>query len=178
MLWALFWKLFREKQDKIKEQLTEKEKGFVNETRQRLSHPIRLRQNFFSKNEYKLYKCLDEIVQNTEEVDLFAKTRWEDVWNSKRGNEYHRYRGFLKSRHVDFLILRSTTNRPYILIELTDRSHARPDRKERNERLEQFCEDTGLHLLWIKTKSQYDQEGIRKKIRECLKSKEVVVCHM
>ena len=155
-----------------------KKRRFASDTQQGLSHPIYLKQKFFSNNEYKLYKCLDEIVQNTEGVDLFAKTRWEDIWNAERGDEHQRYRGFLRSRHVDFLILRSNTNKPYILIELTDSSHARPDRAERNERLEQFCEDTGLHLLWIKTKPYYDQEEIRKKIRECLQSEEVVVCHI
>ena len=149
----------------------------IGEPSERKRHPIYLKDHFFSHNEYRLYQCLDKITQEMENADLFAKTRWEDIWNAERGTEHERYRGFLKSRHIDFLLLDSETGKVRILIELTDSSHERPDRVKRNKRLEQFCEDTRTRLLWIKTRSHYDTENIKEQIEKCLDDKASTICH-
>ena len=134
-----------------------------------LGHPIRQRY-FFSVNEKRLYACLREIVGEISYADvaLFSKVRWEDIWSAERGGERMRYRGFLRSRHIDFIILNVKKNRPAILIELNDKSHRRPDRQERDRRLREFCEDTGMPLLIIRARSRYDPAEIRRKIKECM----------
>ena len=134
----------------------------------RTPHPIRLTQRFFGKYESKLYTTLKEIIDNTEGVELFAKVRWEDIWNELGGETRIQYRGFLKSRRVDFVIVKGNT--PYLIVEIKEGRN-----KEREERIREFCEDTNLHLLFVQPKEQYETEEIKKGLRDCLEQKEMVL---
>ena len=142
---------------------------------ERERHPISLNPYFLSRDEYKLYKVLYEILHENTKYDLVSKTRWEDIWKAQKGQNNMRYRGFLRSRHVDFLLIGTEQGCPIkMIIELNDRSHKRKDRQERDQRLKHFCEDTGIHLLIINSRDSYDVEVIKSKLNKCMNSKEVV----
>lgn len=138
-------------------------------TRHKTEHPIYQR-DFFSTNEMRLYTCLREIVDEITHTDvaLLSKVRWEDIWRAKKGDTEWQYRGFLRSRHIDFVILNVEENRPAILIELNDKSHLSQKVQERDNRLKEFCASTNTPILFIQTKSNYDKEEIKKEIKECL----------
>ena len=66
-----------------------------------------------------------------------------------------------------------------ILIELNDSSHNQPKVKVRDQRLREFSEDTGIHLLVVKSKPHFNKkytEYIKKHIDRCLSAKDIVYC--
>ncbi len=130
-------------------------------------HPIVIRE-FFSRAEYRLWHCLRQVVRYQSNTDLLSKVRWEDVWQAKRGPMHMKYRGFLRSRHVDYALYDRTKNRILLLIELNDRSHQQPDRKERDERLKEFCLETGMPLLILYPSKYFDQDYIRQRIEKAI----------
>ena len=140
--------------------------------------PIRVKDYFFTRNEYKLYKILYSIINEKPDYELVSKVRWEDIWNVQKGAyQYKRYRGYLRSRHIDFVILsREQGCAIKILIELNDSSHNYYQTIERDERLKKFCEYTELHLMIIKTSRFYDEEKIKENLNKCIQSKEVFIC--
>ena len=140
--------------------------------------PIKVKDYFFTRNEYKLYKILYSIINEKPDYELISKVRWEDIWNvPKKSKERARYRGYLRSRHIDFVILsREQGCAIKILIELNDSSHNYSKTIDRDERLKKFCEYTELHLMIIKTSRFYDEEKIKKNLNKCIQSKEVFIC--
>lgn len=135
----------------------------------RMKHPIHKRY-FFSANEQRLFECLQQILANSPNQDahLLAKVRWEDIIGADMGAQWKRYRGYLKSRHIDFVILDTKTNIPSCLIELNDSTHRNPSVMERDNRLQEFCDNTDTPLLFLRTQGYYDPEDIKEKINECI----------
>ena len=134
-----------------------------------------------TQNEAKLYECLYELLNTKNDWELFSKVRWEDIWGVEKGHgindvTYNRYRGFLRSRHVDFLIMNRKDMNPAILIELNDSSHDSESVIARDNRLKDYCQSTNLHIIFINTRPVYDCDIIREKLNECFKAKETIVC--
>ena len=102
---------------------------------------------------------------------MFAKVRWEDIWNAHSGKTRIQYRGFLKSRRVDFVIVKIKENKPSLIIELIERK----EYPERTQRLKEFCRDTGIPLLLIRTKEQYKKEEVRAWLKQCLEGEDLVL---
>ena len=140
--------------------------------------PIKVKDYFFTRNEYKLYKILYSIINEKPDYELISKVRWEDIWNvPKYSKESARYRGYLRSRHVDFVVLsREQGCSIKILIELNDSSHNYSKTIERDNRLKKFCKYTELHLMIIKTSRFYDEEKIKENLNKCIQRKEVFIC--
>lgn len=64
---------------------------------------------------------------------ICPKVRLEDIVAAQgEGRERLRLRGYVKSRHVDFLLVDSDW-RPCLVVEIDGSSHRRPDRRERDE---------------------------------------------
>ena len=134
-------------------------------------HPIHLKEKFFGKYDLSLYRCLHSITNDIEGVEVFTKVRWEDVWNAQAGAQRARYRGFLKSRRVDFIIVKTNENKPSIIIEIQKGK----GQEERKQRLKEFCKDTNLHLLFVQSKEYYNKEELKVVIKQCLEGKEMVL---
>ena len=133
-------------------------------------HPISKKSSLLTPNEMKLCKCLDEILENDQTFRLFAKVRWEDIWRANKGETLPQYRGFLKARHVDFLLVYRDTMESAMVIELMDRSHTGKKARERDARLKEFCDDTNLAFLALPTQPRYDTILIKEQIWKALKS--------
>ena len=118
------------------------------------------------------------IINEKPDYELISKVRWEDIWNvPKYSKESARYRGYLRSRHVDFVVLsREQGCSIKILIELNDSSHNYSKTIERDNRLKKFCKYTELHLMIIKTSRFYDEEKIKENLNKCIQRKEVFIC--
>ncbi len=142
------------------------------------SIPITLKDYFFTANEYKLYKILYSIINEKPEYELVSKVRWEDIWNAQKGDkEFNRYRGYLRSRHIDFVILSREQGCPIkILIELNDRSHRYQKAVERDDRLKKFCKHTKIHLMIVNSSRIYDEAKIKENLNKCIRSKVVFIC--
>ena len=81
------------------------------------------KKNLFTKNEYKFYMQLSKIATE-EKLKVFPKVRLEDFIETtiEDPKAKLKYRGYIKSRHVDFLICNEKLN-ILAAIELDDPSH-------------------------------------------------------
>lgn len=86
-----------------------------------------------------------------------------------------RYRNEL-FRIVDFLVT-DPTYRPTFVIEVNDRTHLNPDRRERDEKVQKICEEAGIPVLTLWASYGVNQEYIKERIDEILASLPVARVH-
>ena len=123
-----------------------------------------------------LYEVKPSIVTANEKQYLAA------IQNSV-GNEYYvlpqvslaaiinrtdaaRYRNEL-FRNVDFLVT-DLNYKPRLIVEINDQTHNTPDRRKRDERVAQICEEAGMPLLRLWTSYGVNENYIREKVTEKL----------
>lgn len=127
-----------------------------------------VKKNLLTKTEYAFWKKLQEALTPHGYL-ICPKVRMEDflgITNAK-GKEYSRFRGYIKSRHVDFIICDGDL---HILagLELDDSSHDKKEAKETDEFKDGVFETIGIPLYRVKvSEKQYD-----KRIAEILKDLE------
>ncbi len=109
-----------------------------------------------TKTEYAFYKVLRKYTDR-HNLLICPKVRMEDFIKVTAKKNYARYRGYIKSRHVDFIICDNDLN---ILcgIELDDSSH----NTEKAQEIDKFKNNTfkaiEIPLYRIKTSSNYNEE--------------------
>jgi len=113
----------------------------------RLNSKYRKRFNFLTPSEKRYFKQL--LAECTAKNQLvFTKVRLEDlVYIPERMNWGDRLamRGYVKSRHIDFVVTDMDCNVLYC-IELDDPSHLRPDRQERDRKVDTILNMAGIEL--------------------------------
>lgn len=105
-----------------------------------------------TKTEYKFYKTLKEICDQ-KQIIICPKVRLEDFIEVSQTENKQKYRGYIKSRHVDFLLCDSKL---YIKagIELDDSSHNTAKAQEVDELKDNIFNAINIPLYRIKTNSQ------------------------
>ena len=72
-------------------------------------------------------------------------------------------------RNVDFIIT-DTAYRPLVVVEINDQTHLTEDRKERDRKVANICEEAGIPIIKLWTSYGVNQEYIRKRITEAVSS--------
>lgn len=106
-------------------------------------------------------------------VRVFAKVRLEDIVGVKKGLDRAgraSARNRIKSRHVDFLLVRTTDLAPVAGIELDDSSHEEESRQERDAFVDGVFASAGLPLLHIPAQKSYNPAELRIKLAELPKT--------
>ena len=90
---------------------------------------------------------------------IFAKVRLEDFVsvNVKEFKELQRYRGYIKSRHVDFLICDGKKN-VLMAIEVDGKSHNAKKAQETDEFKNKVFKTIGIPLYRIEVGTNYNEE--------------------
>lgn len=113
------------------------------------------RNNLLTKTEYKFYLILKKKCDE-QNLLICPKVRLEDfiLVPLEKFNEKQKYRGHIKSRHVDFLI---TDSNLHILagIELDDPTHNTEQAKIIDEFKDNLFATIGIPLFRIKTNTRY-----------------------
>jgi len=114
-------------------------------------------------NENSLYIKLRNIADELK-LEIFAKVRLADIIEPKRGSQNWKA-SFTKirSKHVDFLLCEKLGIKSVLVIELDDYSHSRPDRKARDEFVDQALGQAGIPILHVK-----NSKDIEEKIRHAI----------
>lgn len=101
-----------------------------------------------TKNEHEFYKQLLPAA-TAKNLTVFTKVRLADLiepderdW-SRKSSAFNK----IKAKHVDFVLCEKQYMRPVLVIELDDRSHQRPDRKERDIFVDSILHSVGLPVL-------------------------------
>lgn len=130
------------------------------------------KEDFFNKDEYKLYLCLKEIYKNTK-IEVFPEVALNQIIkiNTKR-NEKELYKRYC-DRSIDFVLYNNEKKKVYCCIELNGTSHDTENRKERDTFLKETFEYINIPLIFIKTRDYYSQENIKQIIDEEIIEKEI-----
>ncbi len=74
-----------------------------------------------------------------------------------------------------FLLCRSDTLEPVLVVELDDASHDRPDRRERDGFVDELFASVELPILHLRARKSYEPHEIRRQIEEALRIGEPVL---
>ena len=112
------------------------------------------KKNLFTKNEYKFYIQLKKVTAE-ESLVIFPKVRLEDFIETTSADQKLKYRGHIKSRHVDFLICSEKLN-ILAAIELDDPSHNTKKAKEVDDFKNKLYNTVGIPLHRVTTGNDYN----------------------
>jgi len=108
------------------------------------------------------------------DIRVFTKVRLADIFSVENTKDRVGWRSAfnrIQSKHVDFILCRSDDLSPLAAIELDDKSHARSDRQERDEFLDDLFAKSEIRLLRIKAQRSYDTSELAQKLNEALQVK-------
>lgn len=147
------WKKNRNK-NVIKEAIIElKEEPQQNEYVQEYPY---IKKELFTKNEYIFFKILSDKCKE-KNLFVFPKVRMEDYLEVTNKRELLKYRGYIKSRHIDYMIYNENLD---IMagIELDDRSHEKEKAKETDNFKNNVFITIGVPLFRVRTGTNYTAE--------------------
>lgn len=120
--------------------------------------PYRQRDDFLSAAELSFYRVMMNALGNR--VIICPKVNLADIFFVLRPNENQRHRNKIDRKHVDFLICEPMTMKPRCAVELDDSSHARRDRQERDEFVDQVFNVAGLPLVRVPAQAGYSPAAL------------------
>lgn len=84
--------------------------------------------------------------------------------SDKNFTSYH-YFNKIKAKSIDFVLFDKTKNyKPYLCIELDDRSHLRWDRIKRDDFVNEIMKNVGIRIIHIPVRYFYDIEKLKRQI--------------
>ena len=117
--------------------------------------------SLLTHNELKYFNCIKSVLPDgylvQAQVNLASFIKKND--SSKYQNELY--------RNVDFLIL-DRTYRPLIVLEVNDQSHLSPERRQRDRKVKDICEEAGIPVITLWTSYGINPEYIQKRITDAL----------
>lgn len=118
-----------------------------------------------SKSELHFWQVLKDVVPQN--VIIYSKVRLCDLVRTKDRNDRGAF-ARISSKHVDFVLCDGTDSRILAVIELDDRSHNQPKRKERDRFVDRVMDKCMIPILHVKTARYYDRKDIRNQITHIL----------
>ncbi|MEA5077694.1 MAG: DUF2726 domain-containing protein [Anaerolineaceae bacterium] len=122
----------------------------------------RVRDNFLSPAERSFYGVVQNMIGSR--LVVLTKVNLNDIFYVSRPNENQGDRARIAQKHVDFLVCTPAEMKPIFGIELDDSSHQAPDRRLRDEFVDQVFNTAGLPLLHFIAKHAYTKLEIAEKI--------------
>lgn len=72
------------------------------------------------------------------------------------------------SKHVDFVLVDERTTEICLVVELDDKTHEQPERKERDQFVDQALTAAEVPILHVKAAARYEPPELRKAIKRAL----------
>ena len=116
------------------------------------------KKEFMNSSEKAMYDALKPFTDSKEYI-IFAKVRLEDLVNVnvKEYKELQRYRGYIKSRHVDFVVCDNKKN-VLMAFEVDGKSHTTKSAQENDKFKNRVFETIGVPLHRIAVGTNYAQK--------------------
>lgn len=136
---------------KVKNQKSEDKKGLG------IGKYFKAKQNFFSRSEIMFFKLLEK--ENNGKYTILSKVRLEDIvsvdksidWKDRKGK-----RGYIKSKHLDFVLL--DNNKIISAIELDGNSHGSEKQKHLDEVKNEILEVVGIKFFRVRVGSNFEEK--------------------
>jgi len=119
---------------------------------------------FLTRTEASFFRVLQLALPDG--VFLCPKVNLQDLFWAPPNDYTARNR--IDRKHVDFVLAAMETLRPVCGIELDDRSHERPDRRERDRFVEAVFAAAGLPLVRVPVSAEYDIPTLAAGLRAAL----------
>jgi hypothetical protein len=130
------------------------------EPSQAVNNGYRVVPSLLTDSELEFYRVLtqavdvDHVVQSKVRIaDLITVNQSVRAWQ-KTFNQ-------IASKHADFVVCDKNTLRPLVVIELDDSSHAKLDRQQRDQFVNDVYSIAGIPIVHIPTSSRYHLQNIR-----------------
>lgn len=117
-------------------------------------------------NELNLYKILLEITKELNLI-LLCQVSLYSIIQTKNKNDI--YFNKIRSKSIDFVLVREKDCKINLCIELDDKTHNYKNRIERDKFINQLFSDLQIPLLRIKNSTTYDKELIKNMIKSNIK---------
>lgn len=118
-----------------------------------------------TKTEFEFCRCLRAVCDGYG-MYVCPKVRMEDFIEVTTRKERMKYRGYIKSRHIDFLVC-DKKFRILCAIELDDSSHGREEAQKVDKLKNEIYQTIGLKLYRVKTTDNY-REKIKELMHYCI----------
>ena len=121
--------------------------------------------NLLTPAELKFLGVLDQVIGA--HYRIMAQVRLADVINVKKGldkQSWGRAFGKIKAKHLDFVACDPNDLSIKFAVELDDSSHAKSDRRKRDDFVNEAMKAAGIPLYRFAVKRSYDPEEIRRTI--------------
>ncbi|MBV9391236.1 MAG: DUF2726 domain-containing protein [Verrucomicrobia bacterium] len=118
--------------------------------------------------EQRFYETLDQAVDG--QYHILSKVRIADMFELQSSSGSARQRLFwsIACKHIDFLLVEHQNFRPVAGLELDDNTHQRPDRRNRDQLLDELFAQANIPLLRFRIERAYREKDVLLKIREAL----------
>lgn len=116
------------------------------------------------------HECYDALVAAVgEKYYIFAQVHLPTIVDNRiKGQNWKAARSHINRKSVDFVLCDKEYIAPKLAIELGDRSHERPDRKDRDLEVERILQDAGLPLLRLENPGRFNPTELAQKISQNL----------
>lgn len=131
--------------------------------------PYQALPSLFSAAELRFLRALEKAVDKR--VRIYAKVRIADVVRvSPNVDRSHFFRAFnaIACKHLDYVLCEAESCAILAAIELDDRSHERPDRRERDAFVDQVMKAAGIPILHVPAQARYDMRALKADLQSLL----------
>ena len=117
--------------------------------------PYRRRSDLLSRGELAFYGVLARAAGRG--VTVFTKVRLGDLLDVPNGTPgWHQHHRRITHKHVDFVLCSGPRLTPFLVVELDDRTHARPDRAARDDFVDAALSQAGWPIEHVTAAAEYD----------------------
>lgn len=130
-----------------------------------------LREAILTKAERSFLGALEQALPDG--VGLLAKVRLGDIFQPRKGlnpSERTKAGNRINSKHVDFLLVRTSDLVAVASVELDDKSHQRSARQQRDEFVDEVFRSCGLPLLHVPAQANYSVAELKASLAQLLQA--------
>lgn len=130
-----------------------------------------LREAILTKAERSFLGALEQALPDG--VGLLAKVRLGDIFQPRKGlspSERTKASNRINSKHVDFLLVRTSDLVAVAGVELDDKSHQRSARQKRDEFVDEVFRSCGLPLLHVPAQASYSVAELKTSLAQLLQA--------
>src|SRR3989344_1493371 len=125
---------------------------------------------FLSRAEHECYDALVSAVGN--EYLIFAQVHLPTLVDNKVvGQNWRGAFRHISEKSVDFVLCDKAYISPKLAIELDDKTHERPERRDRDREVERILQGAGMPLLRLENHGRFNPSELAQKINDALSKK-------
>ena len=129
--------------------------------------PYFSKDRLLSKGELAFYRVLRQILPPS--LSASMKVRLSDVIGCTGAGWRSGFGAKISQKHIDFVLVDAATTDIRLAIELDDRTHQRPDRRDRDTFVDRALATAGVPILRVPAAARYDPAALKGDVHAALR---------